>query len=206
MEDWQTWADMPTRFDDPELEAGRCEGVGSEEYRRGMVRYELGIQRRIRWLLANLPKLRGWKRAHAHYVLAVLHHRIGLHPEKPEARSARLYAIRAVRLDKAHHRAWNLLAELYDLLAAQSGVGHRLKRTADGGWIELAEESLDRDDLIRQAKAQRRRADRALRYAQRALALDPHNKQYRGTLQICAEMRNDAYADLEALGRDGPRC
>lgn len=205
MENWRSWADTPTYFEHPEICEGRRCGVGSEEYRRAMVHYGFAIRRRISWLLANLPRPRGRKRAHAHYVLAVLHYRIGAHPRSQKARAARLHAIRAVRMDETHHRAWNLLAELYDLLAAESGVGYRLEPTADGRGVRPAEESLDRDGLIRQAKLQRRWAEKAVRYAQRALALDRGNEQYRYTLQLCAEMRNEAYADLEALRHCGPQ-
>ncbi len=196
---------MPDRFQHPELQEGRHCGVGSEEYRRATVHHDFEVRRRIKGLVSELPNLREWERAHAHYVLAVLCCRIGLHPETGNARVARFHAIRAVRLDRTHHRAWNLLAELYDLLAAQVGVGCQLKPTADGRWVEPVEENLSRAELVRQAMLQRRWSERAVRCAQRALALDSGNEDYRYELHLCAEMRNDAYADLEALDCCGPQ-
>lgn len=148
---WQEWANTPTVFDDPELAAAKKRIGLPEIRRRADILYRFRVRRRIKWLLAELPRLGGRKRAHAYYVLAVLHYRIGMHPETQNARAARFYAIRAVRLDGAHHRAWDLLAELYDLLAAQVGVGCRLKPTADGRWVEPVAENPSRAELVRRA-------------------------------------------------------
>jgi|GEM_PF-4178606 len=111
-------------------------------------------------------------------------------------RTTRYYAIKAIRADRRHHKAWYLLGQAYSFVALLGGnekVGIKSIKIVTAGYKS---DNVKTGYEIDGAKKTIRFYERAIFCLQQALKISPQNVTYKNELKKHYDERNEAYKYL----------